>query len=257
MFSIAAAIMSFCGQHSDSTQRRDIEISPDTVAAAAVQKLRHLKVVSKSWQYTGNWIRTGLATYNDWKGGERQYETVERTTRKGDLDGVDVLAFLTSSRPSMKGKYLILVLAYRPPVDHISVEFPAGLVEENETAEEAGLRELREETGFVGTATGNVSPELFCDPWKSNENTKLVTVIVDGDDERNYENTVGLGQMKKLDEAEFLDVLVVPVQGLLYRLNRYIHEMGFGVDGKLYTFALALELSQTWQRQLEQNSNAY
>ena len=258
MFSVAAAIMSFCGQSTrNSTQPHGIEISPDTVAAAAARKMRHLKVVSKSWQYTGDWIRTGLITYNDSSGGERKYETVERTTRKGELDGVDVLAFLTSNRLIMKGRHLILVLTYRPPVDRICIEFPAGLAEENETAEEAGLRELREETGFIGTSTGSMSPELFLDPWKSSENTKLVTVTVDGDDERNYENTVNLGQMQRLDEDEFLDVLVVPVEGLLPRLSRYVHEMGFGVDGKVYTFALALELSHTWCRELEGNPKAF
>lgn len=45
----------------------------------------------------------------------------------------------------------IFVTQHRPPVDAITVELPAGLIDPGETPEEAALRELREETGFVGS----------------------------------------------------------------------------------------------------------
>ena len=44
----------------------------------------------------------------------------------------------------------LIVLQYRPPVDAMCVEFPAGMVDEGETSEKAALRELREETGYEG-----------------------------------------------------------------------------------------------------------
>jgi len=42
---------------------------------------------------------------------------------------------------------------FRPPVNKVTIEVPAGLIDAGETAEECAVRELREETGYVGKAT--------------------------------------------------------------------------------------------------------
>lgn len=49
---------------------------------------------------------------------------------------------------------------FRPPLDKIVIEVPAGLVDAGETAEEAAVRELKEETGYVGTVS-ETSPVMF------------------------------------------------------------------------------------------------
>ncbi len=46
-----------------------------------------------------------------------------------------------------------LVRQYRHPLEKEILEAPAGLIEAGETPEEAALRELREETGALGTVT--------------------------------------------------------------------------------------------------------
>ena len=48
----------------------------------------------------------------------------------------------------MKKNKIIFIANYRPPVDSFVLEFPAGLMD-NDNLEENALRELKEETGVV------------------------------------------------------------------------------------------------------------
>ena len=58
------------------------------------------------------------------------------------------------------GPEIILQKQYRPPIDKVVIEVPAGLVDAGETAEEAAIRELKEETGYVGVVSES-SPVMF------------------------------------------------------------------------------------------------
>lgn len=58
------------------------------------------------------------------------------------------------------GREILLEKQYRPPLDKICIELPAGLVDKGETAEQAAVRELKEETGYVAQAL-TTSPIMF------------------------------------------------------------------------------------------------
>lgn len=58
------------------------------------------------------------------------------------------------------GPEIILQKQYRPPLGKVVIEVPAGLVDAGESAEEAAVRELKEETGYVGIAS-ETSPVMF------------------------------------------------------------------------------------------------
>lgn len=45
----------------------------------------------------------------------------------------------------------LVISQFRPPLNCWSIEFPAGLIDEGETPEEAAKRELEEETGFIAS----------------------------------------------------------------------------------------------------------
>lgn len=82
------------------------------------------------------------------------------------IDGVGILATL----PTPQGPSLILQKQFRPPIGKVVIEIPAGLVDDGESAGGSAVRELREETGYVGTVReGGVGVVMF--------NGKFVVVV--------------------------------------------------------------------------------
>jgi 8-oxo-dGTP pyrophosphatase MutT (NUDIX family) len=73
-----------------------------------------------------------------------------------DLDGVGIVAILNKDT----GSELLLQKQYRPPIDAVVIEVPAGLIDAGETPEQCAVRELKEETGYVGVAE-QTSPVMY------------------------------------------------------------------------------------------------
>ncbi len=69
---------------------------------------------------------------------------LEISTKKTKAQGVIIYSLYGEKRDRV-----VLVRQYRYSIDNVIYEFPAGLVEEGEDFREAGVRELREETGLT------------------------------------------------------------------------------------------------------------
>jgi 8-oxo-dGTP pyrophosphatase MutT (NUDIX family) len=88
-----------------------------------------------------------------------RYRHPERGTERDFVvlqmpDWVNVVAVTADRR-------IVLVRQFRYGIDGMSLEIPGGVMEAGENPVAAGLRELREETGFAGTAArllGSVHP---------------------------------------------------------------------------------------------------
>uniref|UniRef100_A0A8C3L764 ADP-sugar pyrophosphatase n=1 Tax=Chrysolophus pictus TaxID=9089 RepID=A0A8C3L764_CHRPC len=129
------------------------------------------------------WLKLEETTYTDAFGKTRTWETVKRVGKKKSVsaDGVAVIAVL---QRTLHYDCIVLVKQFRPPINGYCLEFPAGLIEENETAESAALRELEEETGYKGEVV-ECTPALCLDPGVSNSTTHIVSVTINGDDAAN------------------------------------------------------------------------
>lgn len=64
------------------------------------------------------------------------------------------------------------------------IEAPAGLMDANESAQEAGLRELYEETGLRADVK-STSPAVVLDPGMSDTNTVYIVAEVDAHESMN------------------------------------------------------------------------
>ncbi|NXO65281.1 NUDT5 pyrophosphatase, partial [Phainopepla nitens] len=187
------------------------------------------------------WLKLAETTYSDAFGKTRTWETVKRTGNKKGVtaDGVAVVAVL---QRTLHYDCIVLVKQFRPPINGYCLEFPAGLIEENESAESAALRELKEETGYKGEVI-ECTPALCLDPGMSNSTTHIVSVIINGDEAENTRPKQNLGEMCKPFSSllEFVEVVTLPKNDLLQRIDELAAEEHLAVDARVYTYALALK----------------
>ncbi|KAK3676870.1 hypothetical protein LTR78_003074 [Recurvomyces mirabilis] len=200
------------------------------------------------------WTELRKIEWTDQTGRERVWEAAARKTRKET--GVDAVAIAPILRHPSRPPSTLIILQYRPPVEAICVEFPAGLIDEGETPEQAAVRELKEETGYEGkvsdisptlsnqpgmtNATHQVldcSPTIVSDPGLTTANMQMVTIEVNlkEDDEAPEQH---------LDEGEFIERRIVPLNELYQTLQALSKEQGKTVDARLYHWALGLHWSK-------------
>jgi 8-oxo-dGTP pyrophosphatase MutT (NUDIX family) len=204
------------------------------------------------------YLQLAQVAYTDEKGATRQWEMVQRwCTRTADassadspppprmfeVDCVDICARVIHAPlvGSPSAESIVVISQYRPPVDAICLEFPAGIIDPGEDPITAALRELREETGLVaGVSSCTLSPPLAYEPGMTDSCFHFVSIVVDGSHAENR------APKQCLDEGEFIQVYYLPKEGFLSQLLELQRSLGNGrcvIDSKLYTFAVALGLT--------------
>ncbi|KAL3905839.1 MAG: hypothetical protein SGILL_009517, partial [Bacillariaceae sp.] len=166
-------------------------------------------------------------------------------------DAVIIIPLLKSKNDSTVAD-TILVEQFRPPVGCATLEFPAGLMDDGETAVEAALRELKEETGYIGeadTATNTtqvvptVSRNVCMSPGLADETVQVVMVEVDLDKEenKNPQATPDAGEHIKVHRVSLKEGF----QTLLdQKAGSLSSSSPMAIQG-LYLFAVGLEIGKS------------
>ena len=228
------------------------------------------KVIDVDVKHATPWLEFRSLTYLDPTGATRRWDMVGRATRSESAKskGIDAVCVFATLRKKGEEDTTLLVRQFRPPMNGETIELPAGLVDADEDPIVAALRELKEETGYVGTVAGGdeatggggngkgdgdgigkegeastrdgveaITPALPLSPGLSNETVALVRVDVDLDAPENA------NPKQQLEGSEFITVLRVPIAGLRRTLDAFAAR-GYNVFAGLYTMALGMEMGE-------------
>eukprot|EP00933_Yihiella_yeosuensis_P033349 TRINITY_DN27077_c0_g1_i1.p1 TRINITY_DN27077_c0_g1~~TRINITY_DN27077_c0_g1_i1.p1 ORF type:complete len:213 (+),score=35.14 TRINITY_DN27077_c0_g1_i1:161-799(+) len=205
------------------------------------------RVLSRTVAGTTKWLQLLTLSYEDQTGKKRAWDMVHRATtplpalrdasslKAGSIrpDAVAIVALLKGNTLSTEPE-IVLVRQFRPPVDAYTIEFPAGLIDPKETPGEAALRELKEETGYVGSVKES-SVASCLSPGLTSETVSVVVVNVDLTLEENQK------PIAQPDEGEYVQRIVVPISRLSDELASREKD-GDVVFGAVRTFALGYQL---------------
>lgn len=170
-----------------------------------------LKVNEKRVLWKGKFLQSIIITYKDSSGEKREWEAIERINCKG------VVAIV----PITERGEVLMVRQFRPAVNNFVIEFPAGLVDQNESMEDAARRELLEETGY----TAKELSFLIEGPLSPGLPAEILTVYL--------AKGLMFKGITQRDETENIEVFKVTISDFQNRLSLFT-EKGDAVDLKVF-----------------------
>jgi ADP-ribose pyrophosphatase len=149
-------------------------------------------------------------------------------------DAVIVVPLLKDGRK----RKLVSIKEYRLPLGDYEYGFPAGLYDQNETAEIVAKRELKEETGLDLTKVLYVSPACVSSSGLSDES--VVYVVCECEGEINYDGN---------EDSEDISVEVLDIDGI-----RKLHQSNNKISAKAITHMLMFDGMKkiAWPKHLRQ-----
>lgn len=146
--------------------------------------------------------------YTDRENRNKEYIFASRSQQANPLekkaglpDAVVVVPFHT------KENKLVLIEEYRVALGGYQYGFPAGLIDKGETIEQAGKRELHEETGLNVTSVLKQSPAVFSSSGMTDESVSLLFVHCTGIPSNRFNEASEDITVKMVSQQDALDIL--------------------------------------------------
>lgn len=128
------------------------------------------------------WLNLFRIRYDDRQGKNRHWQMASRADIpkcvSGDFDQPDAVVIAAFHTDAQK---VVICREYRVALADHEYGFPAGLIDEGETVEDATRRELMEETGLTLTRMVDVSPVLYSSAGMTDESVAMVSVTCEGE----------------------------------------------------------------------------
>ncbi len=120
--------------------------------------------------------------YSDRNGNEKKWQIASRLEypkcATGEFSIPDAVVIVPFHQKKNK---LAVIKEFRVPLGGYQYGFPAGLVDQGETLEEASGRELKEETGLTMGHINYISPPLYSSSGMTDESISMVFAECDGE----------------------------------------------------------------------------
>ena len=120
--------------------------------------------------------------YSDRNGNDKTWQLASRLAQPkcatGEFNIPDAVVIVPFHQKKNK---LVIIKEFRVPLGGYQYGFPAGLVDQGETLEQASGRELKEETGLTLRHVNRISPPLYSSSGMTDESVSMVFAECDGE----------------------------------------------------------------------------
>lgn len=141
-----------------------------------------LKIKGSRKLTTEKWLNLFEVRYITRTGNEKSWQMASRQNEPkciiGGYQRPDAVVIVPFHAVRHK---LVIIREFRVPLDGYEYGFPAGLVDNGESVEQAARRELMEETGLTVSRFIKVSPPIYSSAGMTDESVAMVYVECDGE----------------------------------------------------------------------------
>ncbi len=174
-------------------------------------------------KYRGEWLQLSQLQYYDRHDKLHAWESVDRVDSHGAVIIIPIMR---------EAGEIILVRQYRPPTDCFMIEFPAGLIDDGESAIDTVPRELREETGYLGRVI-SISGPRYSSPGMSSEQLYIAMVEID---EAYHREHAPIAQPDGNEDIETIRIKLTELNDFLDKAEAG----GDGIDSRVAVFSLTV-----------------